>query len=149
MKERVVARPAGPGRGTARVIALAAGAFYLLVGAWAFLAPVSFFHLVASFPPYNHHLFHDAGAFQVGLGLTLLLSAIRRTALQPALLAVLAASLLHLASHVEDRALGGQASDLAILGLLCVLLAAAWVLERRAGTPTRVIDARAIRQAER
>ncbi len=124
-------RETAVGRRTARVIALAVGAFYLVVGAWAFLAPAPFFHLAAPFPPYNQHLFHDAGAFQVGLGLALCLSAITRTGLQPALAAVLAASLLHLASHVEDRALGGHAGDLAVLGLLCVLLAAAWVLERR------------------
>ncbi len=147
MSERAVARPGGPGLVTARVIALAVGAFYLVVGAWAFLAPASFFHLVASFPPYNQHLFHDAGAFQVGLGLALCLSAITRTGLHPALPAVLAASLLHLASHVEDRALGGHVGDLAILGLLCVLLAVAWVLERRAGTHARVAGANAIRQA--
>lgn len=44
---------------------------------------------------------------------------------------VLAASLLHLASHLEDRDLGGHSSDTLSLGLLCALLAAAVVLERR------------------
>ena len=123
-------RPAGSR--TARGIALAAGAFYILAGLWAFLAPDSFFGVIAPFPPFNRHLFHDLGAFQVGLGLTLVLGATTRGALMPALLAVLAASLLHLASHLEDRALGGHSSDPPSLGLLCALLAAAVVLERRA-----------------
>lgn len=70
--------------------------------------------------------------FQVGLGLTLVLGAIARGALMPAPLAVLAASLLHLASHLEDRALGGHSSDPVSLALLCALLAAAVMLERRA-----------------
>jgi uncharacterized membrane protein len=119
------------GSRTARAIALAAGAFYIVAGLWAFLAPDSFFGVIAPFPPFSRHLFHDLGAFQVGLGLTLVLGAIARGALMPALLAVLAATLLHLASHLEDRALGGHSSDPLSLALLCALLAAAVVLERR------------------
>ena len=120
------------GSRTARGIALAIGAFYIVAGLWAFLAPDSFSSLMAPFPPFSRHLFHDLGAFQVGLGLTLVLAATTRGALMPALLAVLAASVLHLASHLEDRALGGHISDPLSLGLLCAVLAAAVVLERRA-----------------
>lgn len=120
------------GSRTARGIALAAGAFYIVAGLWAFLAPDSFFGVIAPFPPFSRHLFHDLGAFQVGLGLTLVLGFAARAALMPALLAVLAASVLHLASHLEDRALGGHSSDPLSLGLLCAVLAAAVVLERRA-----------------
>jgi uncharacterized membrane protein len=120
------------GSRTARGIALAAGAFYIVAGLWAFIAPDSFFGVIAPFPPFSRHLFHDLGAFQVGLGLTLVLGATARGALMPALLAVLVASVLHLASHLEDRALGGHSSDPLSLGLLCALLAAAVVLERRA-----------------
>lgn len=120
------------GSRTARGIALAAGAFYIVAGLWAFLAPDSFFSVIAPFPPFSRHLFHDLGAFQLGLGLTLALGATARGALMPALLAVLAASILHLASHVEDLALGGHSSDPLSLGLLCAVLAAAVVLERRA-----------------
>ena len=103
----------------------------MVVGLWALLAPAGFYGAVAPFSPYNQHLFHDAGAFQVGLGLALVLCSATRAALQPALLAVLAASILH-ASHVEDRALGGHVSDVPALSLLCALLAVAVVLERRA-----------------
>jgi len=126
-----------PGSRIALGIALVTGVWYLAVGAWAFLAPASFSGSVATFPPYNQHLVHDAGAFQVGLGLSLVLGAAARAALQPALLAVLAASLLHVASHLEDRALGGHPGDPVILGLLCALLATGFVLERLATRPAR------------
>jgi hypothetical protein len=134
MNDRTSAGRTRRGSRTARVIALVAGASYLAAGAWAFVAPASFFGSVAGFPPYNQHLLHDVGAFQVGLGIILLLGAATSAALQPALLAVLAASLLHVASHVEDRALGGRPSDPLILAMLCVLLVAGLVLERRAAT---------------
>jgi hypothetical protein len=107
-----------------RAIALTTGAFYVVVGGWAFAAPESFFSSVATFPPYNQHLLHDAGAFQVGLGAILVLGAVRQETLRWAFLAVLVASLLHLISHIEDRGLGGHATDLPALALLCVVLAA-------------------------
>jgi uncharacterized membrane protein YphA (DoxX/SURF4 family) len=137
MTERTPAGRMRPGSRTARVIALLIGLSYVVAGAWALVAPASFFASVATFAPYNEHLLHDVGAFQVGLGLALLLGVAARGALQPALLATLAASLLHVASHVEDRSLGGSPSDLLILGLFCALLAAGWSLERMATAPAR------------
>ena len=116
----------------ARAVAVLVGAFYVLVGLWAFLAPAGFSGTVAPFPPYNQHLFHDAGAFQIGLGLALLLGAAARAALLPVLLAVLAASILHVVSHVQDRTLGGHVTDVPALSLLCALLALAAALELRA-----------------
>jgi uncharacterized membrane protein len=131
MTNTIVRRPA-PASRIARIIALAVGAFYVAVGTWAFVGPTVFYADVAPFPPYNQHLFHDLGAFQVGLGLALIVGAMVRGGLLTALLAVLAASLLHVASHVEDRSLGGRSTDLVFLSLLCVALAAAAVLEYRA-----------------
>ncbi len=122
----------------ARIIALAIGVFYLLVGLWAFLDPTSFYGEVATFQPYNQHFLHDAGAFQVGLGLALLLPAVVGRGLQPALLAVLAASLLHLVAHIEDVRLGGHsATDLTALGVLCLALAAALVVDTRLPSSSR------------
>lgn len=127
----------------ARVIALAIGAFYILVGLWAFFDPASFYSLVATFQPFNAHLLHDAGAFQVGLGLALLLTAVLGHGLRPALFAVLAASLLHLVAHIEDVRLGGHpATDFTVLGLLCLALAAALILDTRSpkGSRAREVD---------
>lgn len=112
--------------------ALVVGAFYLLTGAWAFLLPRPFYGAVATFAPFNQHLLHDAGAFQVGLGLALILAALMDTGLRPALIAVLAASLLHLGAHVEDVRLGGHpATDLPILVAICVILGAGLLSEGR------------------
>ncbi len=117
---------------TARIIALVVGVFYMLLGLWAFLAPAGFYGQVASFQPYNQHLLHDVGAFQVGLGLALLLPAVLGRGLRPAVLAVLTASLLHLWAHVEDLRLGGHpATDLIVLGALCLALAAALLVDTR------------------
>ena len=116
-----------------RVVGAVIGAFYLVTGAWAFLAPMSFFSAVATFAPLNIHLLHDAGAFQVGLGLALTVPVALRAPLQGPLIAVLGASVLHVFAHVEDIRLGGHpTTDLPVLSLVCVALAVALVVEVRA-----------------
>jgi hypothetical protein len=116
-----------------RVIGAAIGAFYLLTGAWAYLAPLSFFSAVATFAPANVHLLHDLGAFQVGLGLALTVPVTLQVPLRAPLIAVLAASVLHVFAHLEDIRLGGHpTTDLPILTLICVALAVALALELRA-----------------
>jgi hypothetical protein len=116
-----------------RVIGAVIGAFYLFNGAWAFLAPSSFFSAVATFPPANAHLLHDLGAFQIGLGLALIVPVAMRVPLRAPLIAVLAASVLHVLAHIEDLRLGGHpTTDLPILTLICVALAVALGLEVRA-----------------
>ena len=126
----------------ARVITLAIGVFYLLVGLWAFLDPASFYSLVATFQPSNLHFLHDAGAFQVGLGLALLLPAVLGRGLRLALVAVLAASLLHFVAHVEDMRLGGHpATDLTVLGLVCLALGAALIVDTRSPAGSRAREA--------
>ena len=44
-------------------------------GTWACVAPHSFFTSVAHFEPYNRHFTHDAGALQIGVGVSLLMAA--------------------------------------------------------------------------
>ncbi len=68
---------------TARGLALAVGIFYLLTGGWAFLFPTGFYSIVANLTPYNLHLLHDIGAFQVGLGTALLAAAVAGRGLAP------------------------------------------------------------------
>jgi NAD(P)H-binding len=50
---------------------LVCAASMLVLGAWAFLAPESFSRFI-DYAPYNRHLIHDAGAFQLGIGVSLL-----------------------------------------------------------------------------
>ena len=116
----------------ARVLALTMGVFYTLSGGWAFLCPQGFYSTIATFTPYNLHLLHDAGAFQVGLGAALLAAALAGRGLAPVVLGVMAGSLLHLVAHLMDVHLGGHPrTDLPALTLIVVLLALAFVLELR------------------
>jgi hypothetical protein len=113
-----------------RVIAVVIGALYLMTGTWSFLAPMSFFSNVATFAPPNIHLLHDLGAFQVGLGLVLIVPVALRAPLRAPLIAVLGASVLHLSAHIEDISLGGHpTTDLSVLTLICVALAVALGME--------------------
>jgi len=116
-----------------RVVGVVVGVFYLLTGAWAFLAPMSFFSSEATFAPLNIHLLHDAGAFQIGLGLALIVPVALRVPLRASLVAVLGASLLHVLAHVEDIRLGGHpTTDLPVLTLICIALAVALLVEVKA-----------------
>lgn len=116
-----------------RVVGVVIGAFYLVTGAWALLAPLSFFSAVATFAPLNIHLLHDAGAFQVGLGLALTVPVALKAPLRIPLIAVLAASILHVFAHIEDIHLGGHpTTDLPVLSLICIALAVALVMDARA-----------------
>jgi len=122
----------------ARALAFVVGTFYLLSGAWAFLFPSGFYSTVATFTPYNLHLLHDAGAFQVGLGVSLLAAAVAGRGLAPVLLGVLAGSLLHLFAHLLDIRLGGHpATDVPALALIVAVLAYALLLELRTNARTR------------
>jgi len=116
----------------ARAIGAVIGVFYLVTGGWALLAPVTFFRAVATFSPLNIHLLHDAGAFQVGLGLALTVPVALRAPLRAPLIAVLGASVLHVMAHVEDIRLGGHpTTDLPVLSLICVALAIALFVDVR------------------
>ena len=117
---------------TARGLALGVGIFYVLSGGWAFLFPTSFYSTVATFSPYNLHLLHDAGAFQVGLGTVLVAASVAGRGLAPAVIGALAGSLLHLIAHLIDISLGGHpATDLPFLTLIVGALTLALVLDRR------------------
>ena len=99
---------------------LICAASMLGLGAWAFLAPHSFADFI-DYPPYNRHLIHDAGAFQLGIGATVLLALWWSDALVVALTGFAVASGLHTVSHWTDRNLGGHGSDVPSLGLLTVV----------------------------
>ena len=99
---------------------LICAASMLALGAWAFLAPESFARFI-DYPPYNRHLIHDAGAFQLGIGATVLLALWWSDALVVALTGFAVASSLHTLSHWTDRNLGGHGSDVPSLGLLTLV----------------------------
>ncbi|MFN2589238.1 MAG: hypothetical protein ABR518_00490 [Actinomycetota bacterium] len=112
----------------ARRLAVAAAAvaavFFLFTGAWAFLAPRSFFDVVATYPPYNQHLFHDSGAFQLGVAAALLAGSAGRNALAVGLWGGAVGTTLHAVSHWIDADLGGRESDPYLLTLLAAFVVA-------------------------
>jgi len=105
-----------------RVVVALVALFFIALGIWALISPMSFYEQLAHFPPYNKHLFHDVGAFQAGIGTTLLLALFRRDALQVALLGTSTGAVLHEISHIVDRNLGGKSTDPYLLGLLALVI---------------------------
>jgi hypothetical protein len=114
------------------VVTVVAALSFLVLGAWAFLAPRSFYDNIATFEPYNLHLLHDLGAFQLAIGASLLAALLWRDGLSVALAGATVGAVVHDVSHFMDRDLGGRSSDPWALGLLAVLLLAALALRIRA-----------------
>jgi uncharacterized protein YjeT (DUF2065 family) len=110
---------------TTRVVAAAAGLLLVATGLWAFTAPRSFFEAVATYPPFNQHLLHDIGAFNLGLGTTLLLALAWADGLLVALGGVGVGATAHALAHWLDRELGGSPADPWYLSALAVVLLAA------------------------
>lgn len=99
------------------------------IGVWGMLAPASFAEFTAF--PANDHFVHDIGAFQIGIGATLLLALYWKDALAVALAGFLIGNTLHVINHAGDLGLGGHARDIWLLALLSVLAAAALWLRLR------------------
>ncbi len=114
-----------------KVIAVLGATIMLGFGLWAFLDPRAFYKGVAVWPPFNKHFIHDIGAFQIGLGLTLLLALVRGDALFVALAGVGGGAAVHAAAHWIDRDLGGKSTDPWVMTVLAALLVAGAVLRHR------------------
>lgn len=134
------------GRTVAATTALI-GVLSAAAGAWALIAPVAFYRVIAPFPPYSQHLIHDIGSFQLGLGACLLAALLVRDALLAVLLGNSVGATAHVASHLMDRAYGGHRSDPFSIGAIALLLVgltiARWVIARRV-IAGRVIAGRVI-----
>jgi hypothetical protein len=111
-----------------RVVTIVGGAGFVALGVWAMISPQSFFEAVATFEPYNQHFLQDIGAFQVGLGVVLLLAGLsgRTDGLTIALIGVGVAAAFHTVSHVVGRELGGvpERDIPAFAGMAAILLLA-------------------------
>jgi uncharacterized membrane protein len=98
------------------------GLSFLVLGIYAFAAPESFYDRLATFPPYNRHLIHDVGAFQIGIGAALLLALRWSDASLVALAGAGAGAGVHVVSHIIDHDLGGETSQTVVLGVLAMVL---------------------------
>ncbi|MEW2328210.1 PPOX class F420-dependent oxidoreductase [Micromonospora chersina] len=101
----------------------------LVVGVWA-LARAASFSSAVGFPPHEHFV-HDVGAFQLGIGATLLLALIWADALAVALAGYVVGAVAHTVSHVVDADLGGSAAQTWLVGLSALLALAALVARLR------------------
>ena len=118
-----------------RLVAAVVAIFFVAIGIWAMVDPQSFYEQLATYPPYNKHLFHDVGAFQIAIGTTLGVALFRsRDALRVALYGASTGTVLHAVSHILDRDLGGRSSDpwlLSALALVMLLVTAAHTAQRQ------------------
>ena len=100
-------------------------------GLWAMIASRSFYLNAATFPPYNAHLIHDIGAFQIGLGTCLAAGLALADALLVVLVGNAVANVAHFIAHVADRDQGGNASDPITFGIVAALFVALAVVRQR------------------
>jgi PPOX class probable F420-dependent enzyme len=117
---------AGGGAGADRFVTgvtLLAAVFVLVAGVWSLFWPHSF-AVAVKFPEHTHFL-HDVGAFQIGIGVGLVLATLWRDPLAVVLAAFLVGNTIHAVVHGVDLDLGGRDSDPWLLGLLSVLVALA------------------------
>ena len=110
---------------------LISGLFALAFGIWAFVAPASFAEFVAF--PYNRHLLHDVGAFQIGIGATMLLALLWADSIMVVLAGYVVGSSFHLVSHIIDRHIGGNVYETLGIGLLVVVGLAGMYARARGG----------------
>jgi PPOX class probable F420-dependent enzyme len=122
------------GHGFVLAVGFFSGTFMIGAGLWALLAPGSFAGF-ADFPPYNHHFLHDLGAFQLGIGVTLLLALIWRDALALGLAGFLVSNSVHAVNHAVDLHLGGHGHGdwMAPAVLSMAVVAALWLRLRELG----------------
>jgi PPOX class probable F420-dependent enzyme len=118
-----------PGRSFVIAVTLLAGVFMVAAGAWALLAPGSFAD-ATGFARHTHFV-HDAGAFQLGIGVTLLLAVAWRDGLALVLAGLLVANTIHTINHAVDLDLGGHGWDPWGLAALSLVTAVALVVRLR------------------
>lgn len=111
------------------IVAALLGVAAMVVGVWALARPLSFSSAVG-FPP-SEHFVHDVGAFQLGIGVTLLLALIWSDALAVALAGYLVGAVAHTVSHAVDGDVGGSAVQTWLVLLLAVLALVALVYRLR------------------
>jgi hypothetical protein len=108
------------------IVALLAGLFMTAAGVAAVLAP-RWFADAAGFPRHTHFV-HDAGAFQLGIGVMVLVALAWRDGLALVLAGLLVANTTHAVNHAVDIDLGGHSGDRCGLAALSLLTAVALVV---------------------
>ena len=116
------------------VVLVLGGLFFLGPGVWALLDPDSFYRELAPFEPYNRHFVHDIGAFQIGIGVALVLAAWWSDAKLIVLTGAASGAAAHLVSHIVDSDHGGNDTDIPVFAIVAAVLlvtaAARWISAR-------------------
>jgi uncharacterized protein (TIGR03382 family) len=99
------------------------------IGLWCRLDPAGFAEW-ANWPNHEHFL-HDAGVFQIAIGLMMLTALWSQDVLTVVLVGFGFTNLFHAANHYLDRASGGHGSDASILLGVAVLAGVALIARRR------------------
>ena len=112
-----------------QIIVAVNGALLTFTGTALLLTPEWFYQTIGTFPPFNRHYTGDLGAFQLPLGVALLLAAKHPTQHRLLLWSVAGGNLLHAFNHaydaLVDRAPGGHwLVDVAPLLIMALVLVA-------------------------
>ncbi|GAA4922763.1 putative anti-sigma-YlaC factor YlaD [Nonomuraea thailandensis] len=112
-----------------KITVVVAAATMLVTGVWMRIDPASFAEW-ANWPNHEHFL-HDAGVFQIGIGMMMLCALWWRDVIAVVLAGYVFTNTFHAVNHVLDRHLGGSDDDWWQLGLFSVPAAVALVLRLR------------------
>jgi hypothetical protein len=85
-----------------RTVLLVAAAYHLLLGAYMFFAPGSFYDVLGEFPPENDHYIRDVATLYIALGVVLYVSSRRPSWRVPILSFAVLQYLIHVLVHVID-----------------------------------------------
>lgn len=105
----------------------------IIIGLWCRFDPEGFAKW-ANWPPHEHFL-HDAGVFQIAIGLMLLAATVWRDVVAVTLAGFIFANGFHALNHIQDRADGGHASDPVLLLSFAALSTVALVVHLRRQRP--------------
>jgi hypothetical protein len=113
-----------------QIIVAVNGALLTFTGTALLFAPEWFYQTIGTFPPFNRHYTGDLGAFQLPLGVALLLAAKHPTQHRLLLWSVAGGNLLHAFNHAYDAlvdraSVGHWLIDVAPLLIMTLLLMAA------------------------
>ncbi|MEU0569507.1 hypothetical protein ABZ297_29600 [Nonomuraea sp. NPDC005983] len=107
----------------------------LVTGWWARLDPAGF-AAWANWP--NHvHFLHDAGVFQIGIGLMMLLALWWRDVVAVVLAGFIVTNTFHALNHALDLEMGGKAADPWVLLAVSALAVVGLVMRLRSARPRR------------
>ena len=126
--ERIACAPTAVDR-YVTIVSLLAATVMLGAGAWALIDPASFADFV-EFPDHEHFV-HDAGAFQLGIGLSLVLALAWRDPPAVILAGFALSNTIHAVNHGVDLDIGGRGSDPVLLLVLSLMAGIALVLRFR------------------